>query len=710
MNEKELIVDENGYEWTNWENRDYWRIAGSEDEWNMWNEENPMSNDLEIESVQSESIVHEPIAINGTQKKSLFELKRTTGNKIVATMLALSMIIGVLGYIIVENDIDSDTVLDDDNMNSEGEWMVYSVEVVSGLPNCELDTLGRLYYVESDNNFQVCKSVGWEIITIESSYQSNSFNGSNGSNGSNGFNGSNGSNGANGFTGLNAAFKIENEPAGLNCENGGKLLAMGHDLNFNSILDSQEVTQAEYICNSISVIGNQNSVLSRIDSPPVRCEAGGYKLSHGIDNGDGAGVSSNGILEIGEIDNSVIYCSNYEPEEFYVFPENGDLVCFKSDSHLFYIKGSKLFATGNSTQIPQLLLSDVSIYSTYSMGSSVFLSVIKGGLEQLWKSDGTLVGTELVHTFDSGIYEGNIVSLGGLIYFAAGNDLKEIWVSNGTDSGTYMLKNTGGIIRDLTTTGSKLFFASDIPATIGNELWTSDGTSAGTNLVADLMQNGDGYRAGMTPFGNKVIFNCIEGYLCISDGTSSGTNIISSGLVSMNADSQLKHDGKMYFRSYLSLWVTDGTLNGTHKLLDGMLIESNYIEFDNKLYFSTSNWPLSGYALMEYDTANNSTSETSRAPHVSFEESILESNGILYMQAQGSTSHSSNEYAELWIYDIVNNTWKDFDLSEYTLSSHPKNFIEFDGDIFFTSDAYFPIGLTSIFKVNGKVVTVVENI
>ena len=39
MAENEYTVDDDGYEWTEWEGRDYWRAAGSEDEWNLWGDE-----------------------------------------------------------------------------------------------------------------------------------------------------------------------------------------------------------------------------------------------------------------------------------------------------------------------------------------------------------------------------------------------------------------------------------------------------------------------------------------------------------------------------------------------------------------------------------------------------------------------------------------------------------------------------------------------
>jgi len=52
----------------------------------------------------------------------------------------------------------SDEALDD--------WNVHFAATAADLPTCDEDTNGRLYYVEADNQFQVCKTTGWEIIDI----------------------------------------------------------------------------------------------------------------------------------------------------------------------------------------------------------------------------------------------------------------------------------------------------------------------------------------------------------------------------------------------------------------------------------------------------------------------------------------------------------------------------------------------------------------
>ena len=73
----------------------------------------------------------------------------------------------------------SDEVLDD--------WNVHFAATVADLPACDEDTNGRLYYVEADNQFQVCKTSGWSVIDIQ---------GADGADGQDGMNGADGQDGA----------------------------------------------------------------------------------------------------------------------------------------------------------------------------------------------------------------------------------------------------------------------------------------------------------------------------------------------------------------------------------------------------------------------------------------------------------------------------------------------------------------------------------
>tara|TARA_R100001369_G_scaffold87500_1_gene123112 strand:+ start:649 stop:1263 length:615 start_codon:yes stop_codon:yes gene_type:complete len=70
--------------------------------------------------------------------------------------------------------------------------------------------------------------------------------GSDGLNGSNGIDGIDGINGSNGYNGL---IKTLVEQPGENCSNGGFSVQSGLDTNVNGILEVNEVSNIEYLCN-----------------------------------------------------------------------------------------------------------------------------------------------------------------------------------------------------------------------------------------------------------------------------------------------------------------------------------------------------------------------------------------------------------------------------------------------------------------------------
>lgn len=45
-------------------------------------------------------------------------------------------------------------------------WVTYYVATRNILPSCAGDIIGRLYYVEDQANFQVCKTTGWVVINV----------------------------------------------------------------------------------------------------------------------------------------------------------------------------------------------------------------------------------------------------------------------------------------------------------------------------------------------------------------------------------------------------------------------------------------------------------------------------------------------------------------------------------------------------------------
>jgi ELWxxDGT repeat protein len=182
--------------------------------------------------------------------------------------------------------------------------------------------------------------------------------------------------------------------------------------------------------------------------------------------------------------------------------------------------------------------------------------------QELWVSDGTEAGTRMLKDINPGagasqpdyftVYQGKL-------YFAAtGPAGRELWVSDGTEAGTVQLKDIS-VGADssgptfLCVAGNTLYFSASGAA--GRELWKSDGTAVGTVQVADLPSFSSGSKpSDLIALGSKVCFvasTLEEGdELFISDGTAAGTKLVKNinpGSFSSYPSVLRVAGGKLYF-------------------------------------------------------------------------------------------------------------------------------------------------------------------
>src|SRR6516162_3250457 len=84
-----------------------------------------------------------------------------------------------------------------------------------------------------------------------------------------------------------------------------------------------------------------------------------------------------------------------------------------------------------------------------------------------------------------------ITEVNGLVFFSANDGIhgNELWESNGTAAGTFLVKDINGTKNSgpyyPTNVNGTLFFGA-FDGTHGAELWESNGTAAGTFLVKDI--------------------------------------------------------------------------------------------------------------------------------------------------------------------------------------------------------------------------------
>ena len=232
---------------------------------------------------------------------------------------------------------------------------------------------------------------------------------------------------------------------------------------------------------------------------------------------------------------------------------------------------------------------------------------------ELWKTDGTEAGTILVKDIFTGTSSGLVggesrfhnyfTVMGDELFFTAIASTAqgtELWKTDGTEVGTVLVKdivgtnNQGSSPRYITVMGNELFFAAD---DLGNgtnyELWKSDGTAIGTNRVKDINSGNDpSWPNNFIALNNNLYFSAYEpgtGYeLWKSDGTEAGTQLVkdidpgnSSGMQSGQVINNttvpekniIEANGILYFPGVTAatgreLWQSDGTTAGTTPTID----------------------------------------------------------------------------------------------------------------------------------------------
>ena len=237
---------------------------------------------------------------------------------------------------------------------------------------------------------------------------------------------------------------------------------------------------------------------------------------------------------------------------------------------------------------------DAKTYYDYTEvnGELFFVSESK----ELWKTDGTTVGTVLVkqfanrlgsHSIGDDTYYDSSIAFNNLLYFVADDaEGEELWRSDGTLAGTQLVKDL-----DATTASSSpehfrvvnntLLFLSWAGGSTTDGLWASDGTTEGTTRIADVLVSQDinyydyDHAFGTVVSGLGLMFfvaddgvNGVE--LWVTDGTAAGTHMVKNINTLGSSSPRFFRAGSahLYFAAQdddgrAKLWRSDGTEVGT---------------------------------------------------------------------------------------------------------------------------------------------------
>lgn len=199
---------------------------------------------------------------------------------------------------------------------------------------------------------------------------------------------------------------------------------------------------------------------------------------------------------------------------------------------------------------------------------------------ELWRSDGTDAGTQLVADLAPGPVSSipsHAASLPGHMFFLTNGSQTQAWQTDGTAAGTVPLEtvlfpgNAQIKVVWLAKAGDSIYLSTaigDQPAGI----WRTDGTAAGTSLIVPDAQ-GDNF----TAVGNRVFFTRYlpeTGFeLWVTDDTPAGAHLVkelAEGPASAALSSFQVQGGRLYFVNVQELWQSDGTDAGTQPVAEAL--------------------------------------------------------------------------------------------------------------------------------------------
>lgn len=290
---------------------------------------------------------------------------------------------------------------------------------------------------------------------------------------------------------------------------------------------------------------------------------------------------------------------------------------------------------------------------------------------ELWVSDGTEPGTFMIEDINVGsedFYGNYFVVLNDILYFACYSPIygREIWRSDGTPTGTYPIDLISGSGSSyplyLTAMGNYIYFSAE--GNPGNaELWRTGGTLASTILIEDI-RSGEFY--GSNPeslhvVGSTLYFEATTSFdgrgLCKTDGN--GIDYLCEVDIDKNWGIRTLGD-KVIFTKFSTgkLWVSDGTIAGTHSLENvshGNIFSYvyNVATIGDYFYFTAENdttgremWRTDGTIqgtelIVDLNPGiSSSCFYNTLYPYDSIIFQVAVLNGVIYFEANDSTGYS----------------------------------------------------------------------
>ena len=203
---------------------------------------------------------------------------------------------------------------------------------------------------------------------------------------------------------------------------------------------------------------------------------------------------------------------------------------------------------------------------------------------QLWESDGTELGTKPIAVAQNGSSD-HLAYFDGALYFPAevddsGQELWRVDANGAVKLNDFSTDSRGGEPEDFVEFNGLLYFTAHNGAWYRRDLWRTDGTPEGTSLAVDLNGAGRSNVYSLTRFRGELYFAMEDDQtgasLWKSDGTAAGTTqikVIRPTRTGVATGVFTESNGLLFFTANdgahgTEVWRSDGTTEGTYLLAD----------------------------------------------------------------------------------------------------------------------------------------------
>jgi uncharacterized repeat protein (TIGR01451 family) len=411
----------------------------------------------------------------------------------------------------------------------------------------------------------------------------------------------------------------------------------------------------------------------------------------------------------------------------YFFADDGSLGCelWQSDGTSVGTVLVSDINTGPTGSVVEYISNKLTI-----LNNTLYFVADDGSGDELWKSDGTDVGTQQVKDINSGVndsmFAGDTITVfNNELYFSADDGTgREPWKSDGTNAGTVLLKDInpddiGSFPGDFKEFNGALYFYADDGLDFGSDLWVTDGTEAGTQMFQHIFDepaecgpitcvfsiNGTGSSLAVVNgllFFTGSSFNT-GGELWATDGTVLGTQQVKDiiiGPIGSDPGGFSEFNNKLLFVATHSdsgseLWLSDGTITGTTLIKDIEATDQSanpdgFVSFKGEMYFTADDGNFLGQELWKTDGTETGTvfvADINPNGHA-FPSELTVVNDLLYFSA---TREDVGQ--ELFVTDgseegtrLIKDIWSAEIAPTIPNNSSPNNFVSFNGKLYFVAE------------------------